>query len=521
MGRQALRSGFRREALILLTTAVVAGSGCSDDRTVSSTRPPPAEPAGALHDPFSLPQTPLRFVVDDARLLGPYEHVLEQLYASHAESFGLHIYVATTHDGEVSLSVLAPELLDGLTANDPAPSGSVLILIDAEDSRARIEVSYELEDVYPDAFVGNIASYQLAPYASYRAVGMAVSDVSRILIYRAIEAAVEGSWRPPEEIRNSARFREQIQHESGGAGALARIPLEPMDIEQKAIASEEMRRRLAPSPFVSESIDALILRNRELVGDPTLDLLTPGSRCQARFYPVAAFEAWERADKLEGAKPLEIQVAGDRAVARPVRPVMGLVPVFLHRIDGKWRIDSAELYKSVFWTPEGGFLLRNERTPYAFGLRGYRRHAAGQDLSAIDLRGESLDDVLARLENQIATAPTSEAEVRYAELLFRNCNASIEALAHYREAAQLEPSNREILELTADRHLYLGMAMAATPYLAALGPDGYARLAHAYWMADRLDDAERYYLLALAHAPSDAIRRSLVSVRRQQSERAS
>jgi hypothetical protein len=513
------RHAFRLGAVLLVATPLWVGQGCSDAPGPEPPRAAVAERSSEPGDPFELPRASLRFVNDEARVLGPYEHNLEQFSLEHAKNFGLHIYVATTRDGDASLSVLAPDLLDSLEAQEPGPSGSVLILVEAAARRARVEVSYELEQLYPDAFVGNLVNYQLAPYASYRAVGMAVADASRALIFRAIEAAVDGTWQPPDEIRNSARFLSQIEHASGGAGAFARIPLEPMGAELKMAASDEMRRRLAPSPFAGESIDALILRNRELVGDPTLDLLTPGSQCQARFYPFAAFEAWKRADLLEDAKPLDIRVVGDRAVARPARPLIGLGPVFLHRIGGTWRIDAAELYKSVFWTTDGDFILRNERSPYAFGLRDLRTRPSGQDLSAIDLGDEPLADVLARLEAKLADRPSAEAHVRYAELLLRNCNASVEALAHYRAAARLAPSNREILELTADRHLYFSFWMASTPYLAALGPDGYPKLAHAFWYAGRLDDAERYYLLALQHAPTDAIRRSLVSLRRQQAAR--
>src|SRR5262249_40890276 len=153
------------------------------------------------------------------------------------------------------------------------------------------EVSYSLEGAFPDLIVGRIARDQLAPYAAYRISGMAVMDVLHMLKDYAYVQAVRGALALPAQYRERAEFVEKQRYLSGGAGARARSEA-ALDLDRnfKAVVPAAKRARYAPSTDPLQSAGALLPAMRDQVGDPTLDLYTPGSQCMLAAYPYAPFE---------------------------------------------------------------------------------------------------------------------------------------------------------------------------------------------------------------------------------------
>jgi tetratricopeptide (TPR) repeat protein len=230
---------------------------------------------------------------------------------------------------------------------------------------------------------------------------------------------------------------------------------------------------------------------------------------------MAPYDAWKRRDRLDRSKPWTVRVEGDRAVVDSNQPVHGFEPLLLHSIDGEWRVDLAEGYKTLFYGMDGAPTVVNVRSPYMFGLGHLRSMSRPIDLSALDLGDRDEVEEVARLEALLAREPSAATHFRLAEILFRNCFAALDGLHHYREAARLAPDDPEILRATADRALYLEFPQIAIPLLERLGPEGWERLADAHSIAGNREQAERFYQLALDRNPSSqSARRGLASLRR-------
>src|SRR5262249_36637765 len=131
-------------------------------------------------------------VDDTADLLGAFGIVVEKLCVITRSDLGIDVRVATRDAGGDDVAALAEHLFRTLGVGDGAPTGGVLILLDRAGGRARIEVSYSLEGVFPDVFLAALARDQLVPYASHRAAGMAVMDVVHFLRDRALDAVTAG-----------------------------------------------------------------------------------------------------------------------------------------------------------------------------------------------------------------------------------------------------------------------------------------------------------------------------------------
>jgi tetratricopeptide (TPR) repeat protein len=441
--------------------------------------------------------------VDDREdLLGPFVRPIEHLANAFWADLGIDVQVVTVRaHGEV-LSVVAESVLHERMNADRATTGALLVLIDTAERRARIEPTYDLEGVFPDVVLKRLAADQLAPYASYNAAGMAVMDVLHLLKDHALEEALRGNLPLIAELKPRPAYKGRDEHLTSGAGARAKLPELPADADWKLPVPPRRRGRYAPSKDPWKTLAAYERVLDDLAGDPTLELFTPGSRVMRRYLPVAPYEQHKRQERLAASRPLRLLRRGDRVVFLSDRPTHGFVPVLLRRDDGEWRVDLVETWKNLFFDSQGDYMLYNTSSPYAFGL-GNLLQGEPRGLLPVDLEGEDLEAALARLEAR--RDPRSRLEL--AEILLRNCFASVPALAHYEEAARLAPGDPEIARVYGERALYFGYTDLAIRELKRAGPGLWHRVAHAYAEAGDWQRAARYYRRALRRNPDSLVAR--------------
>ena len=434
---------------------------------------------------------------DEAKLLGPFGLLVEDQCVELRKDLGVDVRVATRRAGGEDAAPLAERLFRELGVGRDVPTGGILILLDGEGGQARIEVSYSLEGVLPDVFVSRLARDQLVPYASHRAAGMAVMDVVHFLRNRLLDFVASGELELAGGLRGAEHLEKLLSAHSGGAGAQVALPSLPSHTEFKRRVPAEKRAHYAPSADPRESAAALQRTRRDLAGDPSLELFTAGSRVMRERYPVAPYEELLRADAVERSEPLELQVRGERAFLDSRNPARDFVPILLVREGGLWRVDLVETFKSFFFDGEGAYRLVNLASPYAgFTSPALRR---SEDLSPLDLGGESIEAAIARLERSQA----ARERFLLAEILMRNSFVSAEAIPLYAEAARLAPRNAKVVLTFADRANYLFMSKIAIDAVAGLGPDYFTSLAWQYESAREPARAREYYRKALDRNPRD------------------
>lgn len=453
--------------------------------------------AWALRDHSPLRAAPAHAgasAVDDrADLLGPFGLVVARMAPVSGRDLGIDVRVATRRDGTTDVAALAEQLFRALRVGEGAPTGGILIVLETQRRLARIEVSYTLEGVFPDAFLARLARDQLVPYAADQAAGMAVMDVVHLLRDRALDAVASGQLEIGEELRHAGGLARSLAGRSGGAGAQVAIPDLPPDLDLKRAVPAADRARYAPSADPRASAEAYRQALLDLAGDPTLELFTPGSRCMRARGPVAPYEDRLRADAIVRSQPLALRVAGERALLDAAHPARGFVPVLLVRMDGLWRVDLVETYKSFQFDDAGRFRLVNASSPYA-SLVDRSVAAEQRDLEPVALRDESIEAALARLEHD----PSPQGRFQLAELLLRNCWDTVDAMPLYAEAARLAPGEWRIAGVLAERAAYLGMPELAIPAVSALGPRAAATLGWLHERAGRRDEARVHYESAVA-----------------------
>jgi len=478
---------MRRNLAWLLCFAVVLGLGLALRNAVAPATPAPTAP---------------RYVDDAAQLLFPFVGTVEDQCEAMREDLGIDLRVTTRRAAGEDVAPLAERLFRELGVGGDTATGGILILLDSEGGRARIEVSYSLEGTLPDAFLSRLARDQLVPYASHRAAGMAVMDVAHFLRKRLLDAVAAGEIELAKSLRNENLSR-LLAGRSGGAGAQVLLPDLPSHTEYKRRVPDERRARYAPSADPLESAAAFGRVRRDLAGDPTLELFTAGSRVMRARYPVAPFEELLRADVVERSGPLELQVRGDRAFLGSKTPGRDFVPILMVREAGLWRIDLVETFKNFFSDQEGIFRLANRANPYAVFLPEVWART-DETLGPLDLGGEPLEAAIARLESSSLPAD----RFRLAELLMRNCFLFAEAIPFYADAARAAPLDATIVLTYSDRAEYLFMPEVAVEAVVGLGPSYWSRAAWLYERAGEPDVARAWYEKALAQNPRNSYARA-------------
>ena len=474
-----------------------AADSAQEARASSATAPgAPSDPAALSLESYPGP------VADSAQTLSHFSDTLTWQARTFMEDLGIEVHVVTLAAAESTSEALTARVFGLRRIGEKAPTGGILVLLNPARREARIEVSYGLEPVLPDALVGRIADDQLAPYAAYRFAGMAVMDALHFLKDFTTQQVIEGRLALDDQFRARPYYAERTRFLSGGGGATVKVPSaeELAGRDFKTRVTDARRARYAPGRDPLASAEALLRVHQDLAGDPTLDLFTAGSQCMRRGYPVAPYEELERARKLAASKPWRVIEQGDRAVVTSDRPAPGFVPVLLAREGGLWRVDLVETWKNLFFGRDGNYRLQNSNNPYVFGLAAFGS-GSFQDVAPWQLGDAPIEQVVAALEAKGGALN----EFLLGEVLFCNCFLALEALRHYEEAARLGASAPVIHDTLARRAEYLGFYDLAIESYKQLGDAGALDVARVYAQKGEHEQAARSARLALEANPYDRI----------------
>jgi tetratricopeptide (TPR) repeat protein len=506
---RARRPIARTLALFALLLIVASGAYTLRDHWITN-KPQAAEAQTIKANPTPIPAVAHRTNdnvaaanrprVDDAsRILHPFGPRLARMADAFVTDLGIDLQVVTSSDTSSSIESQADQLFQQRKIGMDAPTGGVLVLLNPQLKLARIEVSYTLEGGLTDLHMGRIARDQLSPYVSYGTAGMAVMDVLHYLRDHAFAAAALGNIELEANLKEAPELRAMQKYASGGAGARTKLHSLPADADFKRTLSPAERAQYAPSSDAKESVEAFLHATADMAGDPTLPLFTDGSQLLRKHYPLAPFEELKRLERIEASKPIEITIKGDYAVASSERPAHGFVPILLHRENGVWRIDLVETWKNLFFDRNGKYFLKNSNTPYAFGLGPFGKGRFYQHLGQLTVEGNSLAKELKTLESK----SDALSHLRRGDLWLRNAFIFAPAFSAYEAARNAAPNDPLVLEILADRALYLGFPEIAIPAYEQIGTGVELTIAGAYHDGGDSKSSHDWISRALEENPYD------------------
>ena len=400
---------------------------------------------------------------------------------------------------ERTIQQVAVELFQRWQIGRDRAGRGVLYLYSEQENLLKIEVSYELEALFPDALCQQLE----AAAQTYMLSEIPQDFVSELLITMNLRAKEEGGgpgtgWQPPAWLRD-VRL-------SGGGGVTAKGYHPSLKDYQAAVRRLPTARFAEFEPATTpEETARRYLRSLQLgLGDPQLSLLTEGSQIFRLIVPRSEAQQLRVFGYYERAMPYELLRLGDWALM-VFRPGVPNLPVVLRRADGgRWLVDEPKAW-TYFHRYEDGvdFLPKYDDLLFLPALRGmgqpnagspiYRRRARTPAAPAYPF---SLTGVLAAREQAMRERP--EDDRRYAavgELYLFEVNWISRSLEMFERAAAMAPQRLDYQWRLYDLYLNDSQADKALAVLK--------RLAERLPNDRQVQDWYRFYLAEYGFQPGE------------------
>ncbi len=148
---------------------------------------------------FTLEKRPQenRFLFDYAAILEHYEEGAQRYLRRIAERFHIEMLIVTLPNLSAARTIqeLAVDIVNHWqVGRDFEGRGLLLVLVD-EQKQVKLEVGYQLEDVFTDAFTGHVEDLQLKPYFLQQDIGTGLVAVLEELERRA-QVKHQGGYNP-------------------------------------------------------------------------------------------------------------------------------------------------------------------------------------------------------------------------------------------------------------------------------------------------------------------------------------
>jgi hypothetical protein len=294
------------------------------------------------------------FISDEARLLSPAQarRIVAMHRALHAE-LAIHLHLMTLPASPGDLDAAAAAIFDRLGLG----TRGLLLLVDPAGQAVRLEVGYDLEQLFTDAFVGGLERDQMAPFFRAGRVGPGVEATVELLVARA-----GGRVAPAED-------STPLTHGSGGGGA--RLHIAPGAPPPPAPFAEREALRPGGTPEETLATYRRVLSAR--IKDPDLPLYTPDTR---RFLASWLVTDAQQANELRG---LERHLAaactltaGERAVVRFPAAAREQPPYFFAQGAAGWELDLAAMGRLIRFNHRNQWHFTTLDHPYRFAFAGER-----------------------------------------------------------------------------------------------------------------------------------------------------
>lgn len=303
-------------------------------------------------------------VVDGARLMGAGEK-------EHLTRY--HRFLLKDHDidyrvitgnrlGEINTFAAARFAEDKVGSRGKTGRG-LLLVIDASADLVRLEVSSNLEGIYPDAFVAYVEQRQMVPFFRAGRIADGILATTELIVTRAQRA------------KTNAGFEGEAWYVgSGGGGATTRAWMgEPGQVVQQSAGRTGTSIVPGITPKMTLAAYFLAMRNRN--SRPDLKIYTPETRAMLRNWVVTRAQMDNLVRTYRRCSPGETRLgpSGTRAVIRFPAAQRQCAPFFFRKAGTRWELDLTVMQTLIrFGRDNSWHFAIGERNPYSFAFKDWR-----------------------------------------------------------------------------------------------------------------------------------------------------
>jgi tetratricopeptide (TPR) repeat protein len=380
------------------------------------------------------------------------------------ESTRRYLETIYTRYGIEILIVALPSLENRYTVSDAAAilftnweigktcDGRGILLLFVEDQkRVKLEISYDLEDVFTDAFTGHIQDVQLQP--RYIAGQL---DVGFIAVMEALESRAQVKYGGNYTPRTVAAL--DLAYLSQGAGSEQNLEVYHRRLaDRPSVANGTVNHNYPAGETPEAAWRTLIRRWQDRVKDPNLGVYTAVTRLAYRDFINRPDASLEKEYATYRSKQYTIRQSGDYAVVDFGKKKGWENAPFLlcHTVDG-WQFDIVHQRRFVRMGKAPHWGVEFSEHPYmrllmeTFHFRGQDIPLEGDDRYTIEMDGEIARRIVAA-ESRVAEEPDNPDALLELGRLYTTTAMGAKAIPILQKVLSMNPDD-------ASAHKYLAIA---------------------------------------------------------------
>ena len=287
------------------------------------------------------------------------EHLIE-LHKAVQRSFDAHFKLIILPQKSENINDTAVNLFGNLGARTKGAKG-LLFLVDPKGEQVRLEVGYDLERYFPDAFISYLETKQMLPFFAAERIGHGIEATSELLVAR-LQRAMEGNAYDPElELAKMKNY-------SGGAGA--KIALKSEKVAVNRLPAEDINDYSAqPTPEKALEKYKQVLANH--IKTPTLGLYTEPTQAFFMQWVVTDAQQDNELKNLLSQQPEKILVSENFAVIRYPTASRTQPPYFLQKNGSGWMFDFQTMSRVIQMNHKNMWHFRKLDHSYMFGFKDW------------------------------------------------------------------------------------------------------------------------------------------------------
>ena len=345
---------------------------------------------------------------------------------------------------------LAVDMLSNWAIGRECGGRGLLLLLADQEKAVKLEVSYELEDVFTDAFCGYVADLQLKPYFLSSQPGTGLL---------AVMEEIEERAQIKHQASYSASHIESLDQKllSGGAGARR-----DLSIAQKEEVND-VGWEYPPGKTPSEAWQTLIRSWQDKVRDSRLGVYTEVGQLISRDYQNLSDSRYEKNYRTYGNKPFEaIQNDHHAVIFFGKKEGWDNSPFLFCRTPEGWRFDLVNQRRYIRMGPSPHWGVERANHPY-MDLLWHCPYYQGQDIPLTEAdrydteKDREIADRIKALEEAFEQKPDDFDTVMALGRLYTVVSLGPRHFSLLKKARQIKPNH-------PDPHKYLAIAHVDTTY---------------------------------------------------------
>ena len=451
-------------------------------------------------------------IFDYAGLLDDVQESTKRILATIKDRYGVEILIVTlpSLENRYTINQAAADLFTcwGIGKADDG-RGMLLLFVD-DEKKVKLEVSYDLEDVFTDAFTGHIQDIQLQPRYAAGQLDIGFIAVMEALEYRA-QIKFGGNYTP------ASIAAIDLDYLSQGAGAGRRLETVPLaDATRKTTLDPPVNTAYPAGGTPAEAWQTMLQSWRDRVKDPHLGVYTPLTRLAYRDFVHQPDARLDKQYATYASKSYTVRQDGNYAVIYFGKKAgWDNAPFLLCRTNAGWQFDIVHqrrfirMGKAPHWGVEFSDHPHMNLLMDTFHFRGQDIPIPNDDRYTIDRDRELADQILAN-EARLKQTPNDTGARLELGRLYAITAMGAKAIPLLKQALKQTPDSLNAMKYLAiahvDAHYQYDSAQARlNAYVngAADDPFGHNFSGYLHYQKKKYKKAMQAFEKALAINPDD------------------